>query len=256
MIRMYQEPWHPFKLRGQLDAWWCADDIRGGQSTIQNWRSRVKNFTLSQGTAASRPQLVVNVTSVFAGRPCAFFDGTDDYLTAAIGFNAADLLTEMWFSADVRTFDVTRMFGGTGGASLATARTMRGLNSGTSVAGAGDGTTTNGVTFTTPTLDRPLVFAGFFGAGNITGRMSGVSTPAFAANSVTLNTGVARTVMGASTNASPVQFCFGYIRHMMIFSGHLAEADRVKLEGWLSWDSGRPDLLPSSATYRFVHPLM
>jgi hypothetical protein len=66
-----------------LAAWWDASDddsfTYSSGTVVQDWRSRIGNYTLTQATSANRPERSGTVN----GLPTVVFDGTNDSLSVA-----------------------------------------------------------------------------------------------------------------------------------------------------------------------------
>jgi hypothetical protein len=66
-----------------LAAWWDASDddsfTYSSGTVVQDWRSRIGNYTLTQATSANRPTRSGTVN----GLPTVVFDGTNDSLSVA-----------------------------------------------------------------------------------------------------------------------------------------------------------------------------
>lgn len=244
------EVWTPTSLGAALKGWWNADDhgtanmTDAGSGKISAWADRTSGISATDGgTAGRRPTWTANAFNTsYAG---VTFDGANTYLhNGSFGAlpNGATA-GELWFVGTYTGGLAACVPFGYGGTSGATQRAIR-VNAQANAA-IYDGSTTlsNNKGF------AASIVGGFFDGTTMGGRQNGDDFNTATTTIATLNTSTTNLRLGANTPNTPTLLFTGTIRHAIVTTT-LTANQRLQMEGWLAWDSGLVDLLPSSHPFK------
>lgn len=242
--------WTPSTLGAKAKTWWNADDhgtanmTDDGAGLISAWKDRIAGLSLTATTTA-RPTW--GAAAVFSSKAGVTFDGVANCLVATsfaalpTGNNDSEVWTILNCGANAST-GVIFQYGS------ATAGLYRRLQRNSTTHPA----ISDGSTSLIPNDDLTgdfIIGAGWTGSTTESGRLNGQNMVPATATISALNTGTSRVRMGAGNSTTASNFLIGTIRHVVVTSG-LTANERLQMEGWLAWDSGKASLLPSDHAFK------
>jgi len=235
--------WTPDSLGADLKAWWDADDhgtarmTDDGLGLISSWTDRVSGIAVT-GTLGARPTW--GAAAFPNSKAGLTFDGVANTLrtTSFAGLPVGSTPGEIHVLATGTTTGRILCDYGTGVA------TLRRLYMSGSTVRASDGSINSAGTG--PVWNGPAIAGAIFGPTTVDARMNGADQ--VGGTGATLNTGTTRFAIGSTSATTAASFWVGATRHVLVTLA-LSAANRLRLEGYLAWDSGLNALLPSTHPY-------
>lgn len=253
-----RKPWTPRDLGGALVAWWSADDhgsanmTDDGSGLISNWIDRIGLMAITAATTARPTWTGGAFNGSYAGLT---FDGTANCFvsTTLTTLPTSAVAGEIYAAcSNTAVGSSQRMACCYGNSTASQNRALSSVDNGsTDKLRVSEGTTN--INHQTAITGASIL------SGNWSGTLenayqNGVAATGNPATIASLSTTATRFRIGAFIGAGATLFWQGAIRHVIVITGILSDADRQKLEGWLAWDGGMQSTLPGSHPYSARRP--